>query len=150
MCIRDRDLLDKWFGNVDRLHIDSWVEINHVDGYKVSLSSKKNISKSKLFFINLGGYDRNKFEELHESEFLVGEKKLLIKKRAKETLMKGLDQVHTDDLYDVDDCIEINKVSDFFINLNKDDNINETLKYNNGYHPIPKKIIEKYKSLTGD
>ena len=64
--------------------------------------------------------------------------------------MKGLDQVHTDDLYDVDDCIEINKVSDFFINLKEDDNITETLKYNNGYHPIPKKVIEKYKSLTGD
>ena len=62
--------------------------------------------------------------------------------------MKGLDQVHTDDLYDVDDCIEINKVSDFFINLNKDDNITETLKYNNGYHPIPKKVIETYNSLT--
>ena len=54
------DLLDKWFGNADRLHIDSWVEINHVDGYRVSLSSKKNISKRKLFFINLGGYDKNK------------------------------------------------------------------------------------------
>ena len=53
--------------------------------------------------------------------------------------MKGLYQVHTDDLYDVDDCIEINKVSDFFINLNKDDNITETLKYNNGYHLYPKK-----------
>ena len=100
-----------------------------------------------MFFINLGGYDKNKFEELHESEFLVGEKKLLIKKRAKETLMKGLDQVHTDDLYDVDDCIEINKVSNYFINLNKDDNKTKTLKYNNGYHPIPKKVIETYKSL---
>ena len=82
------DLLSKWFGNSDRLHIDSWVEIDHVDGYKVSLSSKKNISKSKLFFINLGGYDRDKFVELHESEFLVAEKKLLIKKRAKESNRK--------------------------------------------------------------
>ncbi len=141
------DLIDKWFGYPDRLHIDSWVEINYVDGYKVSLSSNKNKSKNKLFFINLGGYDENKFEELHESEFLVGNKKILIKKRAKETLMKGLDQVHTDDLYDIDDCIEINKVSDYFINLNKEKNKNQQLKYNNGYHPIPKKIIEEYKSL---
>ena len=142
------DLIDKWFGNVDRLHIDSWVEIVHVDGYNISLSKKKNISNNKLFFINLGGYDKNKFEELHESEFLVGEKKLSIKKRAKETLMKGLDQVHTDDLYDVDDCIEINKVSDYFINLKKDDNKIKPLEYNNGYHPIPKKVIEKYKLLN--
>ncbi|MBT7019017.1 MAG: DUF1543 domain-containing protein, partial [Cryomorphaceae bacterium] len=102
------------------------------------------------FFINLGGYDENKFEELHESEFLVGDKKIEIKKRAKETLMKGLDQVHTDDLYDVDDCIEINKVSDYFINLKKEKNKSESLKFNNGYHPIPKKIIEKYKSLINN
>ena len=142
------DLIDKWFGNVDRLHIDSWVEIVHVDGYNISLSKKKNITNNKLFFINLGGYDKNKFEELHESEFLVGEKKLSIKKRAKETLMKGLDQVHTDDLYDVDDCIEINKVSDYFINLKKDDSKMKPLEYNNGYHPIPKKVIEKYKLLN--
>ncbi|MBT7546180.1 MAG: DUF1543 domain-containing protein, partial [Cryomorphaceae bacterium] len=108
------------------------------------------ISKNKLFFINLGGYDENKFEELHESEFLVGDKKIEIKKRAKETLMKVLDQVHTDDLYDVDDCIEINKVSDYFINLKKEKNKSENLKFNNGYHPIPKKIIEKYKSLINN
>ena len=142
------DLIDKWFGNIDRLHVDSWVEINKVDGYNVSLSQTKNISKNKLFYINLGGYDKNKFEELHESEFLVGEKKLSIKKRAKETLMKGLDQVHTDDLYDVDDCIEINKVSNYFINLTRDKNKIIPLKFNNGYHPIPKKIIEKYKILN--
>ena len=142
------DLIDKWFGNVDRLHIDSWVEIHKVDGYIVSLSQTKNISKNKLFFINLGGYDKNKFEEIHESEFLVGEKKLSIKKRAKEILMKGLDQVHTDDLYDVDDCIEINKVSNNFINLTRDENKIIPLKFNNGYHPIPKKIIEKYKLLN--
>ena len=43
------DLLDKWFGNSDRLHIDSWVEINHVDGYKVSLSSKKISQKINCF-----------------------------------------------------------------------------------------------------
>ena len=62
--------------------------------------------------------------------------------------MKGLDQVHTDDLYDVDDCIEINKVSDYFINLKKDDSKMKPLEYNNGYHPIPKKVIEKYKLLN--
>ena len=62
--------------------------------------------------------------------------------------MKGWVQFHTDDLYDVDDCIDINKVSDYFINLSKDDNKAKALKYNNGYHPIPTKIIKSYKSLT--
>ena len=38
--------------------------------------------------------------------------------RAKESMLIGFEQVHTDDLYDVDDCIEINKVSSH-IHLNE-------------------------------
>ena len=57
------DLLGKWFGLPDRLHIDSWVEINMVEGYKVSLSKEKNKSNKKLYFVNLGAYEKNRFEE---------------------------------------------------------------------------------------
>ena len=138
-----KDLLSKWFGNPNRLHIDSWVELNYVDGYKIELSKSKPDSEKKLFYINLGGYDENKFEELHESMFLVGDNKNLIKRRAKESLLLGYDQVHTDDLYDVDDCIEINKVSDFYIVLKKSTK-SQNLEFNNGYHPIPKRIIKEF------
>ena len=138
------DLLDKWFGLPDRLHIDSWVEISIIDGYKVTLKKEKSQSLNKLYFINLGAYDSNKFEELHESKFMVGPNKVRIKKRAKESMMIGLDQVHTDDLYDVDDCIEINKVSDLYVKLEKSNNKKELI-FNNGYYPIPKSVIEEYK-----
>ena len=77
------DLLSKWFGDINRLHIDSWVELKFIDGFEIILSRTKSISKNKLFFINLGGYSDNKFEEIHESMFLVGDKKIEIKKRAK-------------------------------------------------------------------
>ncbi len=56
--------------------------------------------------------------------------------------------VHTDDLYDVDDCIEINKVSNLYVNL-IESKIKKELRFNNGYLPIPKKIIDQYKSLNG-
>ena len=138
-----KDLLSKWFGGLNRLHIDSWVELNYIDGYKIELSKSKPDSEKKLFYINLGGYDENKFEELHESMFLVGDNKNLIKRRAKESLLLGYDQVHTDDLYDVDDCIEINKVSDFYIVLKKSTK-SQNLEFNNGYHPIPKRIIKEF------
>jgi len=75
-----KDLLSKWFGNPNRLHIDSWVELDYIDGYKIELSKSKPVRENKLFFINLGGYDDNKFEELHESMFLVGDNKNLIKR----------------------------------------------------------------------
>ena len=71
-----------------------------------------------------------------------------IKIRAKESMLVGLEQVHTDDLYDVDDCIEINKVSNLYVNL-IESKIKKELRFNNGYLPIPKKIIDQYKSLNG-
>ena len=142
------DLISKWFGIPDRLHIDSWVELSYVDGYKITLSQLKNNSNNKLYFINLGGYEPKKFEELHESKFMVGRDKKNIKIRAKESMLVGLEQVHTDDLYDVDDCIEINKVSNLYVNL-IESKIKKELRFNNGYLPIPKKIIDQYKSLNG-
>ncbi len=140
------DLLSKWFGDINRLHIDSWVELKFIDGFEVILSRNKSISDNKLFFINLGGYSDNKFEEIHESMFLVGNKKIEIKKRAKRNLLLGYNQVHTDDLFDVDDCIEINKVNEYYVSLKKSKKSNNIV-YNNGYHPIPKNIINNYKSI---
>ena len=139
-----KDLLDKWFGLPDRLHIDSWVELKYVDGFEVVLSNDKPISKNKLFFINLGGYDKNKFEELHESRFFVGKDDKNIKLRAKHSLLVGFDQVHTDDIYDVDDCIEIKEVSGLYVNLIKS-NKKENLEFNNGYLPIPNQVIKSFK-----
>ena len=137
------DLLGKWFGLPDRLHIDSWVDLNIVEGYKISLSKKKNKSNKKLYFVNLGAYEKNKFEELHESKFMVDVNKINVKKRAKELLLLGKEQVHLDDLYDVDDCIEIDKVSDFYIVLRKSTKPQKS-EFNNGYHPIPKRIIKEF------
>ena len=141
------DLLGKWFGLPDRLHIDSWVDLNTVEGYKIYLSKEKKISNKKLYFVNLGAYEKNKFEELHESRFMVDTNKVNVKKRAKKLLLVGKEQVHLDDLYDVDDCIEINKVSGYYINLEKTSTPNN-LKFNNGYKPIPKNVISSFKKTN--
>ena len=142
------DLLKKWFGVPDRLHIDSWVDLSIVEGYKISISKEKKKSDKKLYFVNLGAYEKNRFEELHESKFMVDVNKINVKKRAKELLLVGKEQVHLDDLYDVDDCIEINKVSDFYIVLKKSTK-SQNLKFNNGYHPIPKRIIKEFIESLG-
>ena len=36
-----QQLAQKWFGNKQQLHIDSSVELNHVDGYDIYLSTQK-------------------------------------------------------------------------------------------------------------
>ena len=117
--------------------------MKYIDGYEILLSKSKPNQNESLYFINLGGYDKNKFEELHESKFLVGSKTNTIKKRAKDELLIGYDQVHTDDLYDVDDCIKIDKVSEYYVHLIKT-NIPERLEFNNGYHPLPRSVINNY------
>ena len=141
------DLLGKWFGLSDRLHIDSWVDLNIVEGYKICLSKQKNKSKKKLYFVNLGAYEKNRFEELHESKFMVDVNKINVKKRAKELLLVGKKQVHLDDLYDVDDCIEVKQVSGYYINLERTSK-HSNLKFNNGYKPIPKNIITNFKKIN--
>ena len=138
------DLLEKWFGQPDRLHLDSWVILNYIDGYEIILKKTKSFDNNKLYFINLGWYDPNKFEELHESKFMIGSTDKEVKKRAKSSLLIGSTQVHTDDLYDVDDCIEINRVGKYYIHLKKS-SIRKELEFNNGYYPIPHKIIKAYK-----
>jgi hypothetical protein len=58
----------------DKVHIDAWSKIQYVDGYKVKVQPKSAPgpeSGQKLYFINLGGYKENEFEEFHKKLFVV-------------------------------------------------------------------------------
>ncbi len=48
-------------------HIDAWREVTVVDNHNISIvhDNKEIDNKSQLFFINLGGYKANEFEEFH-------------------------------------------------------------------------------------
>ena len=61
-------------------------------------------------------------------------------------LLIGKEQVHLDDLYDVDDCIEIRKVSGYYISLEKTSKQSK-LFFNNGFKPIPKNFINNFKKI---
>ena len=64
------DLLAKWFGLPEKMHIDSYILLDVVDGYEISLQEKPAAHKEKLFFINLGAYENGRFMELHEIKCL--------------------------------------------------------------------------------
>src|SRR5580693_5283972 len=95
-------LMDKWFGDPLRLHIDSWVELQVADGHRISLQPQPPAPGNKLFFINLGAYLPGQFTELHANAFVVAASEADVKKRAKGELLQGTLSVHTDDLYDID------------------------------------------------
>lgn len=136
-------LMDLWFGTPKGLHIDSWMDLTLVDGYRLSLSEDPGEQEKKLFFINLGAYLPGQFTEMHACTFLVSEDKKEIMGRAKQDLLKGMTFVHTDDLFDIDDCIEITKVDNCSVKLVKTDEA-PVLIPNNGYHIIPKHIVADY------
>jgi len=140
-----QDLLDLWFGTPEGLHIDSWVDLSVVDGHRVTLQRDRAIQEHRLYFVNLGGYRPGEFAELHANTFVVASSPQEAKRRAKAELLQGLDEVHTDDLYDVDDCLEIGEVSGWHVRLASAADEALPLAPNNGYHPLPEAEIERFK-----
>ncbi len=136
-------LMDKWFGDPLRLHIDSWVELQVVDGYRISLQPHPPAEGNKLYFINLGAYLPGQFTELHANAFVIAASEVDVKKRAKAELLRGTLSVHTDDLYDVDDCLEIAEVDGQHIHLEPTTE-KIALEPHSSYHIIPPEIVTMY------
>jgi Domain of Unknown Function (DUF1543) len=136
-------ILAKWFGNPARMHIDSWCELSAVDGYRICLREEPAPPSPKLFFINLGGYQPGEFAELHANAFVVAAGEAEVKQRAKAELLRGKVAVHTDDLFDIDDCLEITEVDRRHIHLEP---IAETppLIFHSAYHIIPPEIVSEF------
>jgi len=103
-----------------KVHIDAWREVTNVDSYQIKISPKTDANRvqgKKLFFINLGGYLANKFEEQHYIVLTVKDNRAQASKEAKETLFYRENQIpggtsHIDDKYgvDVDDLYEIEDI----------------------------------------
>ena len=122
-----------------KLHFDAWREVNHINGFSVAVvEGEKAASDSKLFFINLGGYKQNEFEEFHYKMLVVasdkGEAIMQAKKTAffRHTGFKGANS-HIDDKYgiDVDDAYDIAEIlpaalkDKYTLSITKTDDLSE-------------------------
>lgn len=105
-------LIQQWYGNRKGLHIDCYMEINHIDGYQVSVvQGEGDGSLEKLYFVNLGGYQADKFTELHDIGLFVATTPEDAKQQAKTALFQDIDNPkvpHKDNLFEVDDCFPVN------------------------------------------
>ena len=100
----------------NKIHIDAWREVTRVDDYSINVLPAAGAASSpiKLFFINLGGYKQDEFEEFHYKMLVAapgkGEAVAAAKKTAffRHTGFKGASS-HIDDKFgiDVDDIFEI-------------------------------------------
>jgi hypothetical protein len=133
-----------------KIHIDAWREVNTVDGYAVKVVPNDDtaLQSSKLFFINLGGYQPNKFEEQHYIVLTVQDDFASAAKNAKETLFfkhnhfdkasSHIDDkygVDVDDIYNVEDILSPTQKENYRIELTQTDGLPED-EINLGYFKL--------------
>ncbi|PCI38628.1 MAG: hypothetical protein COB50_02090 [Thiotrichales bacterium] len=144
-------LVNKWFGESNRLHVDSSVELCHVDGYQITIKPHPPINQdNQLYFVNFGGYEQQVFGEMHHVGFYVCSSKKNAIIKAKKELCVGLTQQHCDDNFTiaVDDLIQINKVDHSCVHLEKT-NIPAKLDIQSHYRRLDvPAIIEKASLLA--
>jgi hypothetical protein len=114
-----------------------------IDGHGVLLKPYPPPRGKSLYFINLGAYLPGQFTEVHANAFVVAENETEVKKRAKAELLNGAQSVHTDDLYDIDDCLMIAEVDGQHIHLEPTME-KRPFEPQNGYHVIPREIVSAY------
>jgi len=137
-------LLDKWFGDPKSLHIDSWLELDVVDGWRITLTDAPAPSGPKLYFVNLGAYRDGEFTELHACGFYVAASAPEARKRAMAEHFTGtVAEKHKDDLLAVDDLITLTAVNGAHVTLTHTGETSAA-KPNNGYHVIPKAVIAAF------
>jgi len=117
-----RDLLPQviefWPEAKKGLHLDAWREVTLVNGYAIHVTEDPtHNSDTQLFFINLGGYKQDVFEEFHYKMIVAAADKGEAIKASKQTAFfrhtgfKGAG-AHIDDKYgiDVDDIYAIREI----------------------------------------
>ncbi|MEO8490113.1 DUF1543 domain-containing protein [Pseudomonas sp.] len=111
-------LRDGWFGSPKGVHIDSWMMVDGVDGWKVELSPlAPQAGAHHLYFINLGGYEANAFGEAHHYLLVVARTAREAMNLGKQQMLRQWSQPHTDAVMDIDDCLPVDLVDGRYIHL---------------------------------
>jgi Domain of Unknown Function (DUF1543) len=104
------DLRRQWWGDPESLHLDCWGEVEQADGFDIALTKQApHDDASRLFFVNVGGYDPAQFTELHKNILLVVPDARTAKAKAKARIRNWL-QPHKDRLFEVDKAVDLTSV----------------------------------------
>lgn len=151
------DLLAAWFGTPEGLHIDGWMELDEVDGHRVTLRPEAPAAGPRLYFVNLGGYRPGQLQEAHGSTVVVAADATEARRRAREALLLDHVEVHTDDLHDVDDLLAVGEVAGWHVWLEAVERAPDAPAgsaanvggsagplVHNGYLPLPEQTIAAF------
>ncbi|SBW08887.1 conserved hypothetical protein [uncultured Alphaproteobacteria bacterium] len=135
-------LLEKWFGLPDRVHVDSWMEISAADGHRVVLGGAP-VPGKRLWYVNLGTYADDRFAEIHANGLFVAATADAAKMRAKAELLAGWPgDVHTDDVLDVEATLARPGLT---LGLEPAEGLAPP-RFHNGYLPLPKDAVAAFKA----
>lgn len=112
------DLKAQWWGPQKRFHIDAWGVLEWADGFDVAISNGVALESPRLWFVNLGGYLSDRFQEMHKNVFVVADTAAEAKTRAL-NMAPDWSSAHRDVLFDVENTIDVASTlaADFQISL---------------------------------
>lgn len=114
-------LRQQWFGARRGLHLDSWMAVRFVDGFRVQLRPEPlpepAAAAERLWFVNLGGYDPRQLAELHQFLLVVAPTPQAARARALRRGLPGAEARHKDDLHAVDDCLPLDLLHGWHVQL---------------------------------
>lgn len=114
------ELRRQWRGLRRGLHIDSWVRVERLEGYRVRLRPEPCLGRERLWFVNIGGYDPSQLAEQHAFGLFVAGSAQAAKAKARRTLLTAATQQHKDDLRSVDDCLAMTELQGWWVHLDRD------------------------------
>jgi hypothetical protein len=115
------EIFSFWPEARQKIHLDAWREITYIDGHIVQVVPRQDLTiavpETRLFFLNLGGYKQEEFEEYHYKMLVACKDRAEAIQRARQTAFfkhtgfKGANS-HIDEKYgvDVDDIHEIGDI----------------------------------------
>ncbi|HYD18179.1 MAG TPA: DUF1543 domain-containing protein [Patescibacteria group bacterium] len=140
-------LKKSWWGRPESLHLDCWGELTSADGHNITLRDTPASGPDRLWFVNLGGYEKGEFSELHKNVFVVAptESKARVRALKQVQRWKGAhkdNQFEIEKLFNVEDAL---RGQGLFIHLEPSDDP-ASFVFETGYKPIGKTHTRKKKA----
>lgn len=100
----------------------------------------------KLYFISIGGYAPGELWERHVYALYPGRSAAEVKRRARQELLPGRESAHCDDLYQIDEALEVRTAGNWHTHPEYDPGAAEPV-VTNGCFPIPRRTIDRWRRL---
>jgi len=128
-------LRSQWFGAQDGLHVDSWMQVDGVDGYRIEFNHRPpRPGDPRLYFVNIGGYEEGVFGELHNYFLVAAVNSTDAKRMAKQKANSRWLLPHVDAVQEVDDCFRIRLIDGLYLRLVP--GRHNSIKFSNDYFVI--------------